>query len=194
MSQSTTAAARTPRSTALISTAQISTAGVSTARRAPGPARRRSVAVAAGLASLTLVLASCGTEGTAEDALGSATSAMGSAAAQASSAAAQATSAVGEATSRVGAGGDGSLTPDQEFLRDIRAVGVNADDEQDYLTRGRDACASLDGGAGYVDVTRQYNDAHPGAPITEAPVVVAAAVKAFCSQHLPQLGRGEGGN
>ena len=89
--------------------------------------------------------------------------------------------------------GEGGGNPDQEFLGDIRAIGVNVEDEQDYLTRGRDACASLDGGTGYMDVLGQYNSAHPEAPVTEAPIIVAAAVKSFCSQHLPQLGQDGGG-
>lgn len=160
------------------------------------PARRRTTVAAAGLAALALVLGACGEEGTAEDAVGEATSAVGSVAAEA-------TSAVGDATEG-GDSGDGETTtaenpdagrdggaedPDQEFLGDIRAVGVDPEDEQDYLTRGRDACASLDEGTGYLDVLGRYNDAHPDAPVTEAPIVVAAAVKAFCSQHLPQLGQ-----
>lgn len=163
------------------------------------PARRRTTVAAAGLAALALVLGACGEEGTAEDAVGEATSAVGSVAAEA-------TSAVGDATDGDGNGdgGDGETTtaenpdagrdggaedPDQEFLGDIRAVGVDPEDEQDYLTRGRDACTSLDDGKGYMDVLGEYNDAHPDAPVTEAPIVVAAAVKAFCSQHLPQLGQ-----
>ena len=157
--------------------------------------RSRTVAAASGLAVLALVLGACGEEGTAEDAVGAATSAVGSVAAEA-------TSAVGDATgdARDGSGAEtgdqaqpeGGGNPDEEFLNDIRRVGVDARDEQDYLTRGRDACASLDGGAGYLDVTRQYSDAHPDAPVTEAPVVVAAAIKALCSQHTPQLGQDEG--
>lgn len=139
-------------------------------------ARPRTTVAAAGLAALALALGACGEEGTAENAVGEATSAVGSVAAEA-------TSAVGDATD------GGAEDPDQEFLGDIRAVGVDPEDEQDYLTRGRDACASLDYGKGYMDVLGEYNDAHPDAPVTEAPIVVAAAVKAFCSQHLPQLGQ-----
>lgn len=171
-----------------------------------GPARSRAVAAASGLAALALALGACGEEGSAEQAVGEATSAVGSAAAEA-------TSAVGDATRDDGeggpdattgdqpqpeetTGGEGSQNPDEEFLNDIERVGVDAGNEQDYLARGRDACASLGAGVGYVDVLRQYNDAHPDAPVTEAPVVVTAAVKAFCSQHLPQVGdggEGEGG-
>ncbi|TCW25759.1 DUF732 domain-containing protein [Dietzia cinnamea] len=168
-----------------------------------GPSRPRAVAAASGLAALALALGACGEEGSAEQAVGEATSAVGSAAAEA-------TSAVGDATRDDGEGdpdattGDqpqpedstggegGSGNPDEEFLRDIGRVGVDAGNKQDYLARGRDACASLDAGTGYVDVLRQYNDAHPDAPVTEAPVVVTAAVKAFCSHHLPQVGEGDG--
>ena len=166
------------------------------------PAHRRTVAAASGLAALALVLGACGEEGSAEDAVGSATSAVGSAAAEATSAVG---SAVDDATADDGTsespapgegddeGGDESTgNPDQDYLRDIRAVGVDAADEQDYLTRGRDACASLDGGKGYTDVLGEYNAAHGDAPVTEGPVVVAAAVKNLCSQHLPQIG-GDGG-
>ncbi|AWH93319.1 DUF732 domain-containing protein [Dietzia lutea] len=178
-----------------------------TASRSARPARSRTarpraVAAASGLAALALALGACGEEGTAEQAVGEATSAVGSAAAEA-------TSAVGDATRDDGEGdpgattGDqpqpedttggegGSANPDEEFLNDIERVGVDAGNEQDYLARGRDACASLDAGVGYVDVLQQYNDAHPDAPVTEAPVVVTAAVKAFCSQHLPQVGDGD---
>ena len=167
------------------------------------PARSRTVAVASGFAALALILGACGEEGSAEDAVGGATSAAGSVAAEA-------TSAVGDATSD-DEGGNGAPTgeqpapenseegseesqnPDEEFLNDIRRVGVDTENEQDYLARGRDACASLDEGMGFVDVTRQYGDAHPDAPVTEGPVVVSAAVKAFCSQHLPQIGQDEEG-
>lgn len=170
-------------------------------------ARSRTVAVASGLATLALILGACGEEGSAEDAVGGATSAVGSVAAEA-------TSAVGDATSD-DEGGNGATTgeqpapenseegsdensaesqnPDEEFLNDIQRVGVDTENEQDYLARGRDACASLDDGMGFVDVTRQYGDAHPDAPATEGPVVVTAAVKAFCSQHLPQVGQDEEG-
>lgn len=169
-----------------------------------GLTRRRATAAASGLAALALVLAACGEEGTAEDAVGGATSAVGSVATQA-------TSAIGDATSDNGEGDAGATTgeqpapegggenegdaqnPDEQFLDEIRTVGVDAEDEQGYLTRGRDACASLDGDMGYTDVIRQYNDAHTEAPVTEAPVVVAAAVRAFCPQHLPQVGQNEGG-
>lgn len=163
--------------------------------------RRRTATAAAGLAALALVLGACGEEGTTEAAVGSATSAVGSAAAEATSAAgsaaAEATSAVGDATrdsgSEDGGSGDGSAdgegtgNPDEEFLNDLRRVGVDVPDDQDYLTRGREVCASLDGGTGYIDVLRQYGEAHPEAPATEAPAVVTAAVKALCSQHLPQI-------
>ncbi|UVE93699.1 DUF732 domain-containing protein [Dietzia sp. B32] len=166
--------------------------------------RSRALAAASGLAALALTLGACGEEGSAEQAVGEATSAVGSVAAEA-------TSAVGDATNNDGEGGEGATTgngprpeaseegrsespnPDEEFLNDIRRVGVDVPDEQDYLTRGRDACASLDGGTGYVDVLRQYNDAHPDAPVTEAPAVVTAAVKALCSQHLPLVGEDAGG-
>lgn len=37
-----------------------------------------------------------------------------------------------------------------------------------------------------------YNDAHPDSGVTEAPVVVTAAIEAFCSQHLPLVGDGDG--
>lgn len=167
--------------------------------RSARPARSRTLAAASGLAALALILGACGEEGSAEQAVGEATSAVGSVAAEATSAVGDATGDDGEgdpsATTGEGPqpedseqGGEESGNPDEEFLRDIDRVGVDAGDEQDYLTRGRDACASLDEGAGYVDVLRQYNDAHPDAPVTEAPVVVTAAVKAFCSQHLPQVG------
>lgn len=173
--------------------------------RSARSARSRTVAAASGLATLALVLGACGEEGAAEDAVGGATSAVGSVAAEA-------TSAVGDATGDDDDGSAGATTgdqpapdqseesdgestnPDAEFLNDIRRVGVDVPDEQDYLTRGRDACASLDEGMGFIDVTRQYGDAHPDAPATEGPVVVTAAVKAFCSQHLPQVGQDEEGN
>lgn len=156
------------------------------------PDRRRGLVAASGFAALALVLGACGEEGTAEEAVGEATSAVGSVAAEA-------TSAVGDATDRDGAttgeqpapdGGDDGRSPEEQFLGEIRTVGVVADDEPGYLARGREACASLEGDMGYVDVVRQYNDAHPDAPVTEAPVVVAAAVRAFCPQHLPQVGQG----
>lgn len=164
--------------------------------------RRRAAAAASGLAALALVLGACGEEGSAEEAVGGATSAVGSVAAQATSAVGDATNddgsegggaSTGEqpAPDQTGENGDGgeSQNPDEEFLGDIQNVGVDTGNEQDYLTRGRDACTALDEGTGYVDVVRQYNDAHPDAPVTEGPVVVAAAVKAFCSQHLPQVGQ-----
>ncbi|WP_010542412.1 DUF732 domain-containing protein [Dietzia alimentaria] len=168
-------------------------------------ARSRSLSVASGLAVLVLALSACGEEGSAEKAVGEATSAVGSVASEA-------TSAVGDATADDDKGGTATTTgeqpapegdgesngesanPDEEFLNDLRRVGVDAQDEQEYLTRGRDACTSLDEGMGYVDVTRQYGDAHPDAPGTEAPVVVTAAVKALCSQHLPQIGQDDRGN
>ncbi|AWH96757.1 DUF732 domain-containing protein [Dietzia psychralcaliphila] len=167
-------------------------------RRTPAtrPGRRRAVAAASGFAALALVLGACGEEGTAEDAVGDATSAVGSVAAEATSAVGDATDGDGATTGeqpapdRTGENGGDDRAPDEQFLSEIRTVGVDAEDEQAYLTRGRDACASLDGDMGYVDVVRQYNDAHPDAPVTEAPVVVAAAVRAFCSQHLPQVGQG----
>ncbi|MDX2356430.1 DUF732 domain-containing protein [Dietzia sp. PP-33] len=165
------------------------------------PGRRRAVATASGFAALALVLGACGEEGTAEDAVGDATSAVGSAATEATSAvgsvAADATSAVGDEAAQddeSGGNGDDARNPDEQFLSEIRTVGVDAPDEQDYLTRGRDACASLDGDMGYTDVIGQYNDAHSDAPVTEAPVVLAAAVRAFCPQHLPLVGQDEGGN
>ncbi|MEB8327066.1 DUF732 domain-containing protein [Dietzia kunjamensis] len=164
--------------------------------------RPRTLAAASGLAALALVLGACGEEGEAEQAVGEATSAVGSVAAEA-------TSAVGDAMNDGGEGGEGGATtgngpqpegseegggespnPDEEFLNDIRRVGVDTPDEQDYITRGRDACTSFDEGTGYVDVLRMYNDAHPDAPVTEAPAVVTAAVKAYCSQHLPLVGDG----
>jgi hypothetical protein len=154
------------------------------------PGRRRAVATASGFAALALVLGACGEEGTAEDAVGDATSAVGSVAADA-------TSAVGDEAAQddeSGGNGDDARNPDEQFLSEIRTVGVDAPDEQDYLTRGRDACASLDGDMGYTDVIGQYNDAHSDAPVTEAPVVLAAAVRAFCPQHLPLVGQDEGGN
>ncbi|MFN3602284.1 MAG: DUF732 domain-containing protein [Dietzia sp.] len=162
------------------------------------PGRRRAVATASGFAALALILGACGEEGTAEDAVGEATGAVGSVAAEATSAVGDATdgdgATTGEQPAPDGTGGNGGdeQTPDEQFLSEIRTVGVDAEDEQDYLTRGRDACASLDGDMGYVDVVRQYNEAHPDAPVTEAPVVVAAAVRAMCPQHLPQVGQDEG--
>lgn len=165
---------------------------------------RRARAAASGLAALALALGACGEEGTAEKVVGGATSAVGSVATQATSAVGDATNGEGEGAGATtgeqpapdgggenggGENGTRSQNPDEEFLGDIRRVGVDAQDEQGYLTRGRDACASLDGGMGYVDVLKQYNDAHSDAPVTEAPVVVASAIKAFCSQHLPQIGR-----
>ena len=164
-------------------------------------ARSRSLSVASGFAALVLALTACGEEGSAEKVVVEATSAVGSVAAEA-------TSAVGDATADDDKGGTGTATgeqpapegdgesanPDEEFLNDIRRVGVDAQDEQEYLTRGRDACTSLDEGMGFIDVTQQYGDAHPDAPGTEAPVVVTAAVKALCSQHLPQIGPDDQGN
>lgn len=164
--------------------------------------RSRTLAAASGLAALALALGACGEEGEAEQAVGEATSAVGSVAAEA-------TSAVGDAMNDGGEGGEGGATtgngpqpegseegggesanPDEEFLNDIQRVGVDTPDEQDYITRGRDACASFDEGTGYIDVLQMYNDAHPDAPVTEAPAVVTAAVKAYCSQHLPLVGDG----
>lgn len=164
--------------------------------------RSRTLAAASGLAALALVLGACGEEGEAEQAVGEATSAVGSVAAEA-------TSAVGDAMNDGGEGGEGGATtgngpqpegseegggespnPDEEFLNDIQRVGVDTPDEQDYITRGRDACASFDEGTGYIDVLQMYNDAHPDAPVIEAPAVVTAAVKAYCSQHLPLVGDG----
>lgn len=164
--------------------------------------RSRTLAAVSGLAALALALGACGEEGEAEQAVGEATSAVGSVAAEA-------TSAVGDAMNDGGEGGEGGATtgngpqpegseegggespnPDEEFLNDIQRVGVDTPDEQDYITRGRDACASFDEGTGYIDVLQMYNDAHPDAPVTEAPAVVTAAVKAYCSQHLPLVGDG----
>lgn len=167
--------------------------------------RSRTLAAVSGLAALALALGACGEEGEAEQAVGEATSAVGSVAAEA-------TSAVGDAMNDGGEGGEGgeggattgngpqpegseegggeSPNPDEEFLNDIQRVGVDTPDEQDYITRGRDACASFDEGTGYIDVLQMYNDAHPDAPVTEAPAVVTAAVKAYCSQHLPLVGDG----
>ena len=99
--------------------------------------RRRTTAALSGLAALALVLGACGEEGTAEDAVGSATSAVGSAAAQATSAVGDATRGDGTSGSETtapgqeGQGGDegeGGGNPDQEFLGDIRAIGVNVED------------------------------------------------------------------
>ena len=171
------------------------------------PLRGTTTAAAAGLAALALVLGACGEEGTAEEVVGTATSAAGSVAAEATSAVGDAAGGDGSGEGGSGEGGSGEGgsptgeepapgeggeggNPDEEFLNDLRRVGVDVPDEQDYLTRGRDACASLDGGTGYTDVLRQYGDAHPDAPTTEAPAVVGAAVKALCSQHLPQIGQG----
>ncbi|MVZ91025.1 DUF732 domain-containing protein [Microbacter sp. ANSKLAB05] len=164
--------------------------------------RSRTLAAVSGLAALALALGACGEEGEAEQAVGEATSAVGSVAAEA-------TSAVGDAMNDGGEGSEGGATtgngpqpegseegggespnPDEEFLNDIQRVGVDTPDEQDYITRGRDACASFDEGTGYIDVLQMYNDAHPDAPVTEAPAVVTAAVKAYCSQHLPLVGDG----
>ena len=164
--------------------------------------RSRTLAAVSGLAALALALGACGEEGEAEQAVGEATSAVGSVAAEA-------TSAVGDAMNDGGEGGEGgaptgngpqpegseegggeSPNPDEEFLNDIQRVGVDTPDEQDYITRGRDACASFDEGTGYIDVLQMYNDAHPDAPVIEAPAVVTAAVKAYCSQHLPLVGDG----
>lgn len=164
--------------------------------------RSRTLAAVSGLAALALALGACGEEGEAEQAVGEATSAVGSVAAEA-------TSAVGDAMNDGGEGGEGGATtgngpqpegseegggespnPDEEFLNDIQRVGVDTPDEQDYITRGRDACASFDEGTGYIDVLQMYNDAHPDAPVIEAPAVVTAAVKAYCSQHLPLVGDG----
>ena len=93
--------------------------------------------------------------------------------------------------SEEGAGEDEN--PDEAFLSNIRQLGVDTEDEQDYVTRGRDACTSLDEGVGYTDVLGQYNDAHSEAPVTEAPIVVTAAIEAFCPQHLPLVGDDDGG-
>lgn len=165
--------------------------------------RSRTLAAASGLAALTLVLGACGEEGEVEQAVGEATSAVGSVAAEATSAVGDAMNDDGEGGATTGngpqpegseEGGGESPNPDQEFLNDIHRVGVDTPEEQDYITRGRNACASFDEGTGYVDVLQMYNDAHPEAPVTEAPAVVAAAVKAFCSQHLPLVGdAGENG-
>lgn len=161
--------------------------------------RSRTLAAASGLAALALVLGACGEEGEAEQAVGEATSAVGSVAAEATSAVGDAMNDRGEGGATTGNGpqpegseesGGESPNPDEEFLNDIRRVGVDTPDEQDYITRGRDACTSFDKGTGYVDVLRMYNDAHPDAPVTEAPAVVTAAVKAYCSQHLPLVGDG----
>lgn len=166
--------------------------------------RSRSLAAASGIAALALVLSACGEEGDAEQAVGEATSAVGSVAAEA-------TSAVGDATNDDGEGDTGATTgngprpedseegagedenPDEAFLSNIRQLGVDTEDEQDYVTRGRDACTSLDEGVGYTDVLGQYNDAHSEAPVTEAPIVVTAAIEAFCPQHLPLVGDDDGG-
>lgn len=177
-----------------------------TARRSRRAGAPSAVLAVSSLAAVALLTAACGESGTAEKAVGGATSAVGSAATQATSAIGDATDGNGkDGTAEDGTGQDGTgqnstgqnseqpQNPDQEFLRDIRRVGVDTPDEQDYLTRGRNACASLDGGTGYIDVLKQYNDAHPEAPVTEGPVVVTAAVKAFCSQHAPQIGQNEGG-
>lgn len=167
--------------------------------------RSRTLAAVSGLAALALALGACGEEGEAEQAVGEATSAVGSVAAEATSAVSDAMNDGGEG----GEGGEGGATtgngpqpegseegggespnPDEEFLNDIQRVGVDTPDEQDYITRGRDACASFDEGTGYIDVLQMYNDAHPDAPVIEAPAVVTAAVKAYCSQHLPLVGDG----
>lgn len=161
--------------------------------------RSRTLAAASGLAALALALGACGEEGEAEQAVGEATSAVGSVAAEATSAVGDAVNDGGEGGATTGngpqpegseEGGGESPNPDEEFLNDIQRVGVDTPDEQDYITRGRDACASFDEGTGYIDVLQMYNDAHPDAPVTEAPAVVTAAVKAYCSQHLPLVGDG----
>lgn len=161
--------------------------------------RSRTLAAVSGLAALALALGACGEEGEAEQAVGEATSAVGSVAAEATSAVGDAMNDGGEGGATTGngpqpegseEGGGESPNPDEEFLNDIQRVGVDTPDEQDYITRGRDACASFDEGTGYIDVLQMYNDAHPDAPVTEAPAVVTAAVKAYCSQHLPLVGDG----
>ncbi|WP_163376186.1 DUF732 domain-containing protein [Dietzia sp. Alg238-R159] len=161
--------------------------------------RSRTLAAVSGLAALALALGACGEEGEAEQAVGEATSAVGSVAAEATSAVGDAMNDGGEGGATTGngpqpegseEGGGESPNPDEEFLNDIQRVGVDTPDEQDYITRGRDACASFDEGTGYIDVLQMYNDAHPDAPVIEAPAVVTAAVKAYCSQHLPLVGDG----
>lgn len=168
-------------------------------RTTRGPARRRTAAAVSGFAVLALVTGACGDSGSPEEAVGSATSAVASVAGEATSAVGDATSGDDEAgssetRSRETASSEAAPDedPDTKFLDGIRAVGVDVPDEQDYITRGRDACASFDAGKSFGDVNGEYNDAHAEAPVTEAPVVIGSAVRSYCSQHLPLVGEGEG--
>ena len=164
--------------------------------------RRRTLAVAAGMAALALSLSACsGDSDDADAAVDSATSAVASAADEATSAAA---SAAADATSAVSDVGDHDdhdheghdhgdhddddhPDADREYLDSLRANGVTIHDDVDFLVRGHDACRDLEDGNSSDEVVAKYYEAHPEAPEDEGATVVEAAVGAFCPDYAPAL-------
>ena len=164
--------------------------------------RRRTLAVAAGMAALALSLSACsGGSDDADAAVDSATSAVASAADAATSAAA---SAAADATSAVSDVGDHDdhdheghdhgdhddddhPDADREYLDSLRANGVTVHDDVDFLVRGHDACRDLEDGNSSDEVVAKYYEAHPEAPEDEGATVVEAAVGAFCPDYAPAL-------
>lgn len=164
--------------------------------------RRRTLAVAAGMAALALSLSACsGDSDDADAAVDSATSAVASAADEATSAAA---SAAADATSAVSDVGDHDdhdheghdhgdhddddhPDADREYLDSLRANGVTVHDDVDFLVRGHDACRDLEDGNSSDEVVAKYYEAHPEAPEDEGATVVEAAVGAFCPDYAPAL-------
>lgn len=167
--------------------------------------RRRTLAVAAGMAALALSLSACsGDSDDADAAVDSATSAVASAADAATSAAA---SAAADATSAVSDVGDHDdhddhdheghdhgdhddddhPDADREYLDSLRANGVTVHDDVDFLVRGHDACRDLEDGNSSDEVVAKYYEAHPEAPEDEGATVVEAAVGAFCPDYAPAL-------
>lgn len=152
--------------------------------------RRRAMAAASGLAALALALSACGGDDSAEDTAASATSAVASAATEATSAVG---SAAAEATSAVAGDDDRDdhdddhADADRAFLDEVRAGGVDVDDDADFIIRGHDACRDLEDGESAEVVIGKYYQAHPEATETEGETVVTAAVNAFCPDYAPAL-------
>lgn len=145
--------------------------------------RRRTLAVAAGMAALALSLSACsGDSDDADAAVDSATSAV---------------SDVGdhddhddhdhEGHDHGDHDDDDHPDADSEYLDSLRANGVTVHDDVDFLVRGHDACRDLEDGNSSDEVVAKYYEAHPEAPEDEGATVVEAAVGAFCPDYAPAL-------
>lgn len=145
--------------------------------------RRRTLAVAAGMAALALSLSACsGDSDDADAAVDSATSAV---------------SDVGdhddhddhdhEGHDHGDHDDDDHPDADREYLDSLRANGVTVHDDVDFLVRGHDACRDLEDGNSSDEVVAKYYEAHPEAPEDEGATVVEAAVGAFCPDYAPAL-------